>query len=98
MDRLRFFLCVVLIISFLFSRSDARPLNPNMKGKKNQTLFFKDQYEHKGETNPGGPRVHGAVVVPLNKGPVPPSAPSPCTIGGIGYHKMSGIGKCPVGA
>ena len=98
MDRLRFFLCLVLIISVLFSRSEARPLNPNMKGKKNQTLFFKDQYEHKGETNPGGPRVHGAVVVPLNKGPVPPSAPSPCTIGGFGYHKMSGIGKCPVGA
>ena len=98
MDRLRFFLCVVLIISVLFSRSDACPLNPNMKGKKNQALLFKDQYEPKGEINPGGPRVHGAAVVPLNKGPVPPSAPSPCTIGGIDNHKMSGIGKCPVGA
>ena len=62
-----------------------------MKGKKNQTLLsilVKDQYEPKGEINPGGPRVHCAVVVPLNKGPVPPSAPSPCTFDGIGNHKM----------
>ena len=46
----------------------------------------------------GGPgRVHGGEVVPLNRGLVPPSAPSTCTIdGSSGGHKISG--KCSVGA
>uniref|UniRef100_A0A2N9J892 Uncharacterized protein n=1 Tax=Fagus sylvatica TaxID=28930 RepID=A0A2N9J892_FAGSY len=49
------------------------------------------------EVSGGDQSVHGEVV-PLDKGFVPPSAPSSCTSGGIGNHdKMSG-GKCPVGA
>ncbi|XP_075658587.1 uncharacterized protein LOC142628358 [Castanea sativa] len=47
------------------------------------------------EMSGGDLRIHGGeVVVPLKRGPVPPSAPSSCTIGG--NHKMSS-GKCPVG-
>ncbi len=47
----------------------------------------------------GGQGVHGEVV-PLKKGPVPPSAPSPCTTGdtnGSGNRdEMNGV-ECPVG-
>ena len=45
----------------------------------------------------GGPSsVHSGEVVPLNRGPVPPSALFLCTIdGSSGGHKMSS-GKCSV--
>ena len=62
---------------FLCFRPEARPLNPNMVE------------DH--EMNGGPSRVHGGeVIVALNRGPVPPSAPSSCTI--------DSIGKCLVGA
>jgi hypothetical protein len=47
----------------------------------------------------GGQGVHGEVV-PLKKGPVPPSAPSPCTTGdtnGSGNRDEMNGGECPVG-
>ena len=68
---------------FLCFRPEARPLNPNMVENH--------------EMNGGPSRVHGGeVIVALNRGPVPPSAPSSCTIdGSSGGHKMSS-GKCPV--
>lgn len=82
MNRFRFYVWIILIILLLSFRSQARPLNPNMEGNH--------------EMSGGDPRVHGGeVVVSLKRGPVPPSAPSSCTIGG--NHKMSS-GKCPVGA
>ena len=69
---------------FLCFRPEARPLNPNMVENH--------------EMNGGPSRVHGGeVIVALNRGPVPPSAPSSCTIdGSSGGHKISG--KCLVGA
>ncbi|XP_050278476.1 uncharacterized protein LOC126720043 isoform X2 [Quercus robur] len=107
MERMRSCLCLVVIIMLLFLRSEARPLNPNMKDKKNhQSLFrlearplnpnmkdrknrslssssllamIKDRYVPKREI-PGGPRFLGEVV-PLNRGPVAPSAPNPITHG-----------------
>ena len=63
-------------------RFEAHPLNPNM--------------ERNHEMSGGPSSVHGGEVVPLNRGPVPPSAPFLCTIdGSSGGHKMSS-GKCPV--
>ena len=44
----------------------------------------------------GSSSVHGGEVVPLNRGPVPPSAPCSRSIdGSSGGHKMSS-GKCLV--
>ena len=84
MERMRYCVCLLVIILLLFFRIEARPLNPNMKDKKNRSLFsssllalIKDRYVPREEI-PGGPRVLGEVV-PLNRGPVPPSAPNPIT-------------------
>ena len=74
---------LILIMLLLSCRFEAHLLNPNM--------------ERNHEMSGGPGRVHGGEVVPLNRGLVPPSAPSSCTIdGSSGGHKISG--KCPVGA
>ncbi len=55
---------------------------------------------HEMYTSSDDQSVHGEVV-PLDKAPVPPSAPSPCTVGdtnGIGNHDEMSGGECPVGA
>ncbi|GMY21943.1 putative calcium-transporting atpase 7, plasma membrane-type [Fagus crenata] len=98
MDRLLRYYCVFLIIPILVLclRTKARPLNPNMEGKKkNQSSFMSSLAKvvplmpsppTPWSNNIGnnhemsdGPSVHGEVF-PLNKGPVPPSAPSPITM------------------
>ena len=69
------------MLHFCFCRSEARPLNPNMEveGRKNTSSFsslVKDQYV--ANKMSAGPRVHGGdQYVPLDKRPVPPSAPNP---------------------
>ena len=76
------YVCLIVIILLLYFRFEAGPLNPNMKDRKNRSLssssllaMIEDRYVPKREI-PGGPRfLHE--VVPLNKGPVPPSAPNP---------------------
>nr|POF02807.1 hypothetical protein CFP56_10866 [Quercus suber] len=79
--------CVPYIhhIAFEF-QIEARPLNPNMKDRKNRYLssssllaMIKDRYVPKREI-PGRPRFLGEVD-PLHRGLVPPSAPSPITHG-----------------
>ena len=87
---------IVIAILVLFFRSQARPLNnPNMEGnKKNQSLSMSplsplvkvvpvdlasppSPWSNNHEMNTS---VQGEAV-PLDKSPVPPSAPSPCTVG-----------------
>ncbi|KAL4637292.1 hypothetical protein ACB092_03G067100 [Castanea dentata] len=42
MEKMRSCLClIIVIILLLFLRSEARPLNPNMKDKKNHQSFFR---------------------------------------------------------
>ena len=84
MVRMRYCVCLLVIILLLLFRIEALPLNPNMKDKKNRSLssssllaLIKDRYVPRREI-PGGPRVLGEVV-PLNRGPVPPSSPNPIT-------------------
>ena len=90
---LRYFpVCLIIPILVLCLRTQARPLSPNMEGnKKNQSLYVS------AFVKPSPPRVHGEVVH-LKKGIVPPSAPSSCTIDGIGKNDEKSGGKCPVGA
>lgn len=83
-ERMRYcaYVCLIVIILLLYFRFEAGPLNPNMKDRKNRSLssssllaMIEDRYVPKREI-PGGPRfLHE--VVPLNRGPVPPSAPNP---------------------
>ena len=86
-------MCFILIL-FSFHRSDARPLNPNMEEERRERQYVANKGEipvggppamssppsHVGnhETH-SGQKVHGGEYVPLHKGPVPPSAPSPST-------------------
>uniref|UniRef100_A0A2N9JA37 Cupin type-1 domain-containing protein n=1 Tax=Fagus sylvatica TaxID=28930 RepID=A0A2N9JA37_FAGSY len=95
---LRYFpVCLIIPILVLCLRTQARPLSPNMEGnKKNQSLYV-SAFVKVVPRQPLPPHVHGEVV-PLNKGIVPPSAPSSCTIDGIGKNDEKSGGKCSVGA
>ena len=108
--------CVRLISMLaLFLISHARSLiNPNMEGnKKTQSLSMSPlsalvkavpvdlpSPPSPWNNNHDDQSVQGEVV-PLDKSFVPPSAPSPCTVGdanGFGNHDEMSGGECPVGA
>ncbi|XP_023888593.1 uncharacterized protein LOC112000669 [Quercus suber] len=84
-------LFVVLVPHLL---SDARPLNPNMEGDRRERQHVANKRElpvggppamysppsHIGNHEmSAAQKVHGGKYVPLDKGPVPPSAPNPRT-------------------
>ena len=81
----------MLYSNIVFFRSDARPLNPSMDSTFEApdeipaggppAMYSPPSHIGNHEMSSAGQRVHGGENLPLDKGPVPPSAPNPITHG-----------------
>ncbi|XP_030956948.1 uncharacterized protein LOC115979122 [Quercus lobata] len=92
--RLQCLSLILLVVLVPHFRSDARPLNRNMEEERRERQYVANKGEipvggppamysppsHVGNHEMhAGQKVHRGEYVPLHKGPVPPSAPSPST-------------------